>query len=108
MQKVLVASAFAVFGFAAVPANAMPVAQLHDAPSEVTPVAMGCGPGWTRGRYGHCHPMGGYGYGVAVPRVYGAYGGYGYHPYGYHAYGYHGYGYHPYGHRYGYHGYYRR
>ena len=25
--------------------------------------------------------MGGYGYGVAAPRVYGAYGAYGYHPY---------------------------
>jgi len=20
--------------------------------------AMGCGPGWVRGRFGHCHPMG--------------------------------------------------
>jgi hypothetical protein len=52
---------------------------------------MGCGPGWTRGPYGHCHPMG---YGVAV--VPGPY--YGFHPYAHpYAYGHCWIG--PYGHR---------
>ena len=97
MRKALIASASALFGLAAVSVNAMPFPSLNDAASAVTPVAFGCGPGWTRGPYGGCHPMGGYGY--AAPRVYGAYG---YHPYA------HTYGYHPYAHRYGYHPYYRR
>jgi hypothetical protein len=109
MRKVLTASIFALFGFVAVPANAMPFPSLNDGHSDVTPIAFGCGVGWTRGPYGRCIPMGGYG--VAAPRVYGAYGGYGYHPYA-HAYGYHpyahAYGYHPYARRYGYHPYYRR
>jgi len=99
MRKVLTASAFALFGFMAVPAGAMPFPSLNDTASAVTPVAFGCGVGRTRGPYGGCIPMGGYG--VAAPRVYGAYG---YHPYA-RAYGY---GYHPYAHRYGYHPYYRR
>ncbi len=67
---------------------AMPFAPLNNTASGVTPVAFGCGPGRTRGPYGGCIPMG---YGVAGPRVYGAYGA----P-------------HPYAHRYGYHPYYRR
>ncbi len=86
MRKVFTASAFALFGLAAVSANAMPFPSLNDGPSGVTPVAYGCGPGWTRGPYGGCHPMGGYGY----------------HPYA------HAYGYHPYARRYGYHPYYHR
>jgi len=98
------ASAFASFGFVTVPASAMPFASLKDTASGVTPVAYGCGPGWTRGPYGRCIPMGGYG--VAAPRVYGAYGAYGYHPYA-HPYA-RPYGYHPYARRYGYHPYYRR
>jgi hypothetical protein len=89
MRKVFMASAFALVGLAAAPAQAMPFAPLTDAPG-VTLAAYGCGPGWTRGPYGGCHPMG---YGVGRP----AYRyGYGYHPY--HRYGY---GYRPY-HRYGY------
>jgi hypothetical protein len=88
MRKVLISSAFAVFGFMAIPASAMPFPSLNDGPSGVTPVAYGCGVGRTRGPYGGCIPMGGYGYGA--PRVYGAYG------------------YHPYARRYGYHPYYRR
>jgi hypothetical protein len=106
MRKVFTASVFALFGLMAVPASAMPFPSLNDEASGVTPVAFGCGPGWTRGPYGGCHPR--VGYGVAAPRVYGAYG---YHPYA-HAYGYHpyahGYGYHPYAHGYGYHHYYYR
>jgi hypothetical protein len=101
MQKVFTASAFALFGLMVVPANAMPFPSLNDGPSGVTPVAYGCGPGRTRGPYGGCIPMGGYG--VAAPHVYGAYGYHSYaHPYA------HAYGYHPYAHRYGYHPYYRR
>ncbi len=92
MRKVFTASAFALFGLMAAEANAMPFPPLSDGLSSVTPVAMGCGPGWTRGPYGRCHPMGGYGGVVVAPRVYGAYG---YHPYA------HPYGYHPYAHRYG-------
>ena len=79
MRNILVASAIALSGLAAAPAKAMPFAPLTDSPSGVTFVAMGCGPGWTRGPYGHCHPMGAY----AAPRP--AYG-YGYHPYA-HPYG---------------------
>jgi len=74
MRKMLLTSAIALLGLAAIPASAMPVAPLSDAPTSITLVAMGCGPGWTRGPYGHCHPMG---YGVAV--VPGPY--YGFHPY---------------------------
>jgi hypothetical protein len=104
MRNVLMALAFVLFGSVAVPAGAMPFASLHGTASGVTPVAYGCGLGWTRGPYGRCIPMGGYG--VAAPRVYGAYGAYGYHPYA-HPYA-HPYGYHPYARRYGYHPYYRR
>jgi hypothetical protein len=77
-----------------VPAQAMPIAPLGDVNSGVTFVAQGCGPGFYRGPYGHCHPMG---YGapgvvVGVPAV-GVYGGY--RPYAYaHPY------YHPYAHPY--------
>jgi len=75
MRKFLIASALALFGLAAAPAGAMPFPSLSDAPSLATPVAFGCGPGWTRGPYGHCHPMH-YGYGYVGPRYYG----YGYGP----------------------------
>jgi len=64
-------------GLAAVPARAMPIAPLSGAPTSITQVAWGCGPGWTRGPYGHCHPMH-YGYGAVAPGPY-----YGYHPYAY-------------------------
>jgi hypothetical protein len=75
MRKILFASALALIGLtAAVPAGAMPTAPLGDAGASITLVAYGCGPGWTRGPYGHCHPMG-----YAAPRP--AYGVYGYHPY---------------------------
>jgi hypothetical protein len=94
MRKVFIASAFALFGLMVARADAMPFPTLSDGLSGVTPVAFGCGAGRTRGPYGGCHPIGGYG--VGAPRVYGAYGAYGYHPYA-----------HPYAHPYGYHPYYR-
>jgi len=71
MRKALLTSAMMLLGLAAVPARAMPVAPLSVAPASVTSVAWGCGRGWTRGPYGHCHPMG---YGAPGPY-------YGYHPY---------------------------
>jgi len=70
MRKMLLTSAIALLGLAAIPASAMPVAPLSDAPASITLVAMGCGPGATRGPYGHCHMMG-----------YGAGPYYGFHPY---------------------------
>ncbi len=73
MRRVLLTSAVALLGLAAVPARAMPVSPLSGASTGITQVAWGCGPGWTRGPYGHCHPMR-YGYGP---------GPYGYHPYAY-------------------------
>jgi len=81
MRNMFMASAIALLGLAAAPANAMPFPPLGDGPSGVTPVAYGCGLGWTRGPYGRCHPMGGV---YVAPPVYGfappVYG-YGYHPY---------------------------
>ena len=45
MRKVFMASAFALFGFVTVPANAMPFGSLNGVPSAVISVAYGCGPG---------------------------------------------------------------
>ena len=90
MRKVFIASAFALFGLMGVPASAMPFPSVNDGLSGVTPVAMGCGPRWTRGPYGRCHPMGGYG--IPGPHI----NAYGYRPYA------RPYGYHPYAYRYGY------
>jgi hypothetical protein len=85
MRRFLFASAFALLAVA-VPARAMPFHPIAKAP-DIALVAMGCGPGWVRGPYGGCHPMGnGYGY------------SYGYHPYYYHTYYRHYY--HPYYRRY--------
>ena len=82
MRKLLLTSAVALLGLASIPARAMPIALLQNAPASITPVAFGCGPGWTRGPYGHCHPMGyravapaPYGFVAAVPGPY-----YGVHP----------------------------
>jgi hypothetical protein len=66
MRKMFLTSAMALLGLAAIPVSAMPVAPLSDPPTSITPVAMGCGPGWTRGPYGHCHPIRA-GYGVVAP-----------------------------------------
>ena len=76
MGKMFKASAVALICLAAVPATAMPIAPLKDAPSGLTLVAMGCGPGWTRGPYGNCHPMG-----YVAPGIYA-------HPYAYRPYAY--------------------
>jgi hypothetical protein len=78
MRNMFVASAVALLGLAAAPADAMPFPPVGDGPSGATFVAYGCGPGWTRGPYGGCHPMGGV-YVAPGPRVYG----YGYRPYAY-------------------------
>ena len=77
MRKALLKSMIMLLGLTAVRADAMPVAPLSDAPTSITQVAWGCGPGWTRGPYGRCHPMG-YGYGAFAPVP-----GYGFHPYAY-------------------------
>ena len=73
MRKTLIASALALLGLAAVPVRAMPFPPFSDAPSAATMVAFGCGLGWTRGPYGHCHPMGWghpvYGYGSSRLRL---------------------------------------
>jgi hypothetical protein len=73
MRRMYMMSAIMLLGLGAVPAKAMPFGPPPGAPSSVTLVAMGCGPGWTRGPYGHCHPMG-----YVAPHLYGY--GY-YHPY---------------------------
>jgi hypothetical protein len=82
---------FETAGLAAVPASAMPIAQLTDAGPDVTLIAQGCGPGGWRGPYGRCNygrPPGygyGYGYRPPPPGFYrpppGYYGGYGPRPY---------------------------
>jgi hypothetical protein len=58
MRKALLTSALMLLGLAANPARAMPVAPVSGAPMSITQVAQGCGPGWYRGPYGRCHPMG--------------------------------------------------
>jgi hypothetical protein len=75
MRKTLIMSSVAMLGLMTVPALPMPFPSMSEAPSDTTLVAWGCGPGWTRGPWGHCHPMGygyrpAYGYGVVAP-VYG-------------------------------------
>ena len=92
MKHLLIASV-AFLGLAAVPAAAMPVAPLTDAPSAITLTAGGCGIGLHRGPYGGCRPNGGY-------------HAYGYRPYayGYRPYAYRPYGYRPYAYRYGFYG----
>ncbi len=78
MRMTSIAPALALIGLAVAPASAMPFPTLSDAPSATTLVNMGCGPGWTRGPYGHCHPMGGGGY-----YAYRPYPAPYYHPYAY-------------------------
>ena len=58
MRKALLTSAIMLFGLAVDPAVAMPVAPLPGSAIGITQVAWGCGPGWTRGPYGRCHPNG--------------------------------------------------
>jgi hypothetical protein len=45
--------------------NAAGLVQAIDQGGLLQPVAQGCGPGWARGPYGRCHPMGGGGVVVA-------------------------------------------
>lgn len=58
----LIAGAVLTVGLGfAVSAQAFPVAQGQATQNGLSPnielAAMGCGPGWTRGPMGHCHPM---------------------------------------------------
>ena len=46
----------AAMGLGAVSANAMPFASVSGDDSVISQVRYGCGPGWTRGPYGHCRP----------------------------------------------------
>jgi hypothetical protein len=63
MKTFLAAAVFALAGLGA--ANAMPLAPLSAADSAgVIQVAQGCGPGFARGPYGRCRPMG---YGMRRP-----------------------------------------
>jgi hypothetical protein len=81
MRKVFFASAIALFGLAAAPVQAMPIAPLSGATPDITLVSGGCGVGFHRGPYGGCRPNGGpvvvggpavvYG----APRTYFYYGG---------------------------------
>ena len=58
MKTILAAAAFAIAGLGA--AHAMPLAPLGTtASADVIQVAQGCGPGYARGPYGRCRPMGG-------------------------------------------------
>ncbi len=57
MKTILAAAVFAIAGFGA--AQAMPLAPLGaTGGAEVIQVAQGCGPGFARGPYGRCRPMG--------------------------------------------------
>jgi hypothetical protein len=57
MKTILAAAAFAIAGLGA--ANAMPLAPLSATDTAgVIKVAQGCGPGFARGPYGRCRPMG--------------------------------------------------
>lgn len=59
MRNILIASAFALAGFAAAaPSQAMPFAPADKAPSAITLTAGGCGAGFHRGPNGGCRPNG--------------------------------------------------
>ena len=74
MRNVVLASAIVALGLSAFPARSMPIGPPPVAQSAVTLAAWGCGYGWTRGPYGHCHPIGGP---VVIPAYRYGY----YHPY---------------------------
>ena len=58
MKTILAAAVFALAGLGA--AHAMPMTPLGATDSsEIIQVAQGCGPGYARGAYGRCRPMGG-------------------------------------------------
>jgi len=56
MRKFAAFAAAAALGLAVVSANAMPVAPVTSDDANISTVAYGCGPGFTRGPYGHCRP----------------------------------------------------
>ena len=57
MKTILAAAAFAIAGLGV--AHAMPMAPLGTTGSaDIIQVAQGCGPGYARGSYGRCRPMG--------------------------------------------------
>ena len=58
MKQILSAAFLAGALFAAGSAGAMPLAPPASATADVIEVAGGCGPGWYRGPYGGCQPMG--------------------------------------------------
>jgi hypothetical protein len=55
-----------VHGNAAPAQNPASLVEAIDQAGLLQPVAQGCGPGWYRGAYGRCRPMGGGGGGVVV------------------------------------------
>ena len=79
MRNAFLIVAATLFGAAVAPASAMPIAPAPTGDANITLAANGCGPGWYRGPYGACHPMGYYGapvYAAPVYRPYPYYGGY--------------------------------
>jgi hypothetical protein len=57
MKTIFAAALFGIAGLGA--ASAMPMAPpAATDSSEIIQVAQGCGPGYARGPYGHCRPMG--------------------------------------------------
>jgi len=61
MRNAFLIVAATLFGAAVSPASAMPIAPAPTGDANITLAANGCGPGWYRGPYGACHPMGYYG-----------------------------------------------
>lgn len=60
MKKTFAAAVFAAMLAGIGAASALPLAPLNAADSaDIIQVAQGCGPGWARGPYGRCRPMGG-------------------------------------------------
>jgi hypothetical protein len=70
VRTLLAGCAFAVLGFAATPASAMPFPPLADAPSALTLVRQGCGFGFHRGPWGGCRPNAGVYYARPYPGPY--------------------------------------
>ena len=72
MPKIILTAVAVLLGLAAVPAGAMSLAPLSAGKSNLVLAAQGCGVGWYRGPWGHCHPMGAGPAYVAPAPVYGA------------------------------------
>jgi len=56
MRKLAIFTFAAGLGLATLSANALPIAPIATDNAAIAKVAYGCGPGWTRGPYGHCRP----------------------------------------------------